>query len=196
MSWLISPRNRRAPWTAITRFSDPCPWTIMTAPDSITKKSLPSSPAANRTSPASTRRARPSSRNRARCSASRRGKAPSRSGVSGSPAPIAESSPVTPVKLEPAGVPVALEPLDEPLRLLGEEALAVRERLILELAAALCDQPLEVLALLRGQRLVRPSRWEVSTTRSWSSPSRSDSSCASSAVASITSGQPRRTSRR
>src|SRR2546422_9842601 len=54
----------------------------------MTKKSLPASPAANRTSPGSTARRRPSSRNRARWSSLSRGNAPSRSTVSGTPAPI------------------------------------------------------------------------------------------------------------
>ena len=56
---LSSPRKRWAPWMAMTRFSLPRPWTIATAPDSMTKKSLLSSPAANRTSPGSTVRTSP-----------------------------------------------------------------------------------------------------------------------------------------
>src|SRR5919197_3373404 len=72
----------------MTRFSAPYPWTIATDPDSITKKSLPPSPAANRSSPGSTARTRPRLRNRARWPSSRRGKAPLRSTASATPAPI------------------------------------------------------------------------------------------------------------
>src|SRR3954452_8710521 len=65
---------------------------MATAPDSTTKKSLPSSPAANRTSPASTVRRRPRLRSRARWSSSRRGKAPLRSTASATPPPMRWSS--------------------------------------------------------------------------------------------------------
>src|SRR4051794_40394404 len=61
---------------------------MATAPDSTTKKSLPASPAANRTSPASTVRTLPRLRSRARWSSSRRGKAPLRSTASATPAPM------------------------------------------------------------------------------------------------------------
>src|SRR5436190_4603669 len=68
---------------------------MATAPDSTTKKSPPSSPAANRTSPASTARTRPRLLSRARCSSSSRGKAPWRSTASATPAPMAWSLPGT-----------------------------------------------------------------------------------------------------
>src|SRR5215216_1887194 len=88
MRRLISPRKRCCPWTAMTRFSAPYPCTMATAPDSTTKKSLPSSPAAKSTSPGSTARTLPRLRSRARWSSSRRGKAPLRSTASETPAPI------------------------------------------------------------------------------------------------------------
>src|SRR5512132_4554930 len=84
-------------------------------PDSTMKKSLPWSPSANRISPASTRRTPPRARSRASCSSARRGKAPSLSGVSTSPAPIGSTAPVTSVIAQDPGndlgelAPVPLE---------------------------------------------------------------------------------------
>ena len=85
-------------------------------------------------------------------------------------------------RLNASGLPVRRRrsASSNPLRLLGGDPLRVGERLLLELLAPRRSST-QVVALVGGQLRSPRSRSAPSTTRSWSSPSRSESSWASSA---------------